>query len=100
MPGYEPPLKRARSGSAADDPSSAWNGGDGDLSRDGTPGAEGGDGGGSRGWRSGEDRETRDAALAAELMRYMIRSEPLGSDRHHQRYWHMQVRRRRPGRLR
>jgi hypothetical protein len=43
------------------------------------------------GWRSGEDREARDAALSAELARYMIRSEPLGMDRHHQRYWHMQV---------
>jgi hypothetical protein len=44
------------------------------------------------GWRSGEDREARDAALSAELARYLIRSEPLGMDRHHQRYWHMQVR--------
>jgi hypothetical protein len=43
------------------------------------------------GWRSGEDREARDAALSAELARYLIRSEPLGMDRHHQRYWHMQV---------
>jgi hypothetical protein len=42
-------------------------------------------------WRSGEDREARDAALSAELARYLIRSEPLGMDRHHQRYWHMQV---------
>lgn len=53
--------------------------------RDGTPDLAG------PGWKVGEDREARDAALSAELARYMIRTEPLGMDRHHQRYWHMQV---------
>lgn len=43
------------------------------------------------GWKHGEDRDAREAALQTELMRYMIRTDPLGMDRHHQRYWHMQV---------
>ena len=40
-------------------------------------------------WRDGV--ESRDAALNAELAKYMIRTEPLGTDRHHQRYWYMHV---------
>ncbi|KAF6250372.1 hypothetical protein COO60DRAFT_1629876 [Scenedesmus sp. NREL 46B-D3] len=91
----EPPLKRARSSSGAIDAVEGTPGGGGDT-RDGTPdpaaaAAGMADGAGPvAGWRSGEDREARDAALSAELARYMIRSEPLGMDRHHQRYWHMQ----------
>lgn len=91
--GSEPPLKRARSSSAGFDASStAFAAAD---SADGTPGldcrernpgdlAQGG-------WRAGDDRESRDAALNAELARYMIRTEPLGTDRNHQRYWYMHV---------
>lgn len=44
------------------------------------------------GWKHGEHRDAREAAMQTELMRYMIRTDPLGMDRHHQRYWHMQVR--------
>lgn len=40
-------------------------------------------------WRDGV--ESRDAALNAELAKYMIRTEPLGTDRHDQRYWYMHV---------
>lgn len=97
--GNEPPLKRARSSSAGLDASSTALGaadsadctpGFGTVpdGRDGTPGDAS-----HAGWRTGEDRESRDGALNAELARYMIRTEPLGTDRHHQRYWYMQVRR-------
>jgi hypothetical protein len=78
--GSEPPLKRARSSSAGLDNSVDGSGFDG---RDESAG--GGD------WRGGDDRESRDAALNAELARYMIRTEPLGMDRHHNRYWYMHV---------
>lgn len=93
--GNEPPLKRARSSSAGLDASSAalaaadsadGTPGYGPDGRDGTPGDAG-----HAAWRTGEDRESRDGALNAELARYMIRTEPLGTDRHHQRYWYMQV---------
>lgn len=89
--GSEPPLKRARSSSTGLDNSSAALAAADSL--DGTP-ASGldcreetpGD------WRGGEEsRESRDAALNAELARYMIRTEPLGTDRNHQRYWYMHV---------
>jgi hypothetical protein len=91
--GSEPPLKRARSSSAGVDASStgfaAADSADGTPGldcREDTPGdlAHGG-------WRAGDDRELRDAALNAELARYMIRTEPLGTDRNHQRYWYMHV---------
>uniref|UniRef100_A0A383VPI7 PHD-type domain-containing protein n=1 Tax=Tetradesmus obliquus TaxID=3088 RepID=A0A383VPI7_TETOB len=99
----EPPLKRARSSSGLGGDFGGVDGtpGLGGDTRDGTPdpaaaaaGAgfdpRGGAAAAAAGWRSAEDREARDAALSAELARYSIRSEPLGMDRHHQRYWHMQ----------
>lgn len=46
---------------------------------DGTSGAVGG------------AQDDGDADLNAELARFMIRTEPLGTDRHHARYWYMQV---------
>lgn len=76
--GGEPPLKRARSSSLGMDNSLNGSGLD---CREESQG----------GWRSGDDRESRDAALNAELARYMIRTEPLGTDRHHNRYWYMHV---------
>lgn len=76
--GSEPPLKRARSSSVGFDNSLDGSGLD---CREESQGD----------WRSGDDRESRDAALNAELARYMIRTEPLGTDRHHNRYWYMHV---------
>ena len=89
--GSEPPLKRARSssGGVGGDASSAalaaadsMGGTSGLDGREETPQGQGS-------WRDGV--ETRDAALNAELAKYMIRTEPLGTDRHHQRYWYMHV---------
>ncbi|KAF8056775.1 hypothetical protein HT031_006273 [Scenedesmus sp. PABB004] len=92
--GGEPPLKRARSGSAiGGDACELADGAHGFSARDDTPdpssaadGWHGGGGGGSSAWRGAEGCE----ALAADPARQAIRSEPLGTDRHHQRYWHMQ----------
>lgn len=80
--GSEPPLKRARSSSVGGDNNSI-DGSGLDNCREESQGDWG---------RSGDDsRESRDAALNAELARYMIRTEPLGTDRHHNRYWYMHV---------
>eukprot|EP00879_Flechtneria_rotunda_P023010 GHRR01024322.1.p1 GENE.GHRR01024322.1~~GHRR01024322.1.p1 ORF type:complete len:526 (+),score=186.96 GHRR01024322.1:244-1821(+) len=91
----EPPLKRARSSSGAMDTlgadGAAASAAEGTPGVDGAEGTPGPDAAAAAGWKCGEDKESRDAALRAALQQYMIRSEPLGIDRHHQRYWHMQV---------
>lgn len=110
--GSEPPLKRARSSSggletntnttsylaAADsvDRNTPLPLGGGDNGREATPGDHHQHrhhhrSGGSSSSALQDDREARDAALNAELARFMIRTEPIGTDRHHQRYWYMQV---------
>jgi len=89
----EPPLKRARSSSGGLDNTNSSAAAAADSADGGPDDQPGINMYAPPAWRGGDDsRESRDAALNAELARYMIRTEPLGTDRHHQRYWYMQVR--------